>query len=163
MYRQTSNISCTFVGNTLADHSNAVGVFHRRCSQYIFILDLTHGFNTLGKANCKTRRETSRLWNSVRLILDVSGYIKKHIRRRFTERFVGLIISSIPWKCVEFGALKEANLNLVRQLKIMTFLCVFKQHNTGSNRVNCEINVGNLTNQSLVKPPQDRRYTLPLA
>ena len=29
----------------------------RRCSNYIFILDLTPGFNGLGKNNCKTRRE----------------------------------------------------------------------------------------------------------
>ena len=27
----------------------------RRCSNYIFILDLTPGFNGLGKGNCKTR------------------------------------------------------------------------------------------------------------
>ena len=30
----------------------------RRCSNYIFILDLTPSFNELGKHNCKTRRET---------------------------------------------------------------------------------------------------------
>ena len=32
----------------------------RRCSIYIFILDLTPSFNGLGKDNCKTRRETLR-------------------------------------------------------------------------------------------------------
>ena len=30
----------------------------RRCSNYIFIFDLTPGFTGLGKENCKTRRET---------------------------------------------------------------------------------------------------------
>ena len=40
----------------------------RRCSNYIFILDLTHGFNRLGKDNCKTGRESLKFWNLVRLI-----------------------------------------------------------------------------------------------
>ena len=34
----------------------------RRCSNYIFILDLTPGFSGLGRDNCKTRRETFKLW-----------------------------------------------------------------------------------------------------
>ena len=33
-------------------------IAYRRCFNYIFILDLTPGFNGLGKENCKTRRET---------------------------------------------------------------------------------------------------------
>ena len=33
----------------------------RRCSNYIFILDLTPGFNMLHKGNCKTRLETFKL------------------------------------------------------------------------------------------------------
>ena len=33
----------------------------RRCLNYIFILDLIHGFNRLGKNNCKTGRETLKL------------------------------------------------------------------------------------------------------
>ena len=43
----------------------------RRCSNYIFILDLTHGFIGLSKDNCKTRRETFRFGDLVRLILDI--------------------------------------------------------------------------------------------
>ena len=43
----------------------------RRYSNFIFILDLTHGFNGLGKDNRKTRRETYKFGDSVRLILDV--------------------------------------------------------------------------------------------
>ena len=35
----------------------------RRCSNYIFIPDLTPGFNGLGKDNCKTRRGTFKYWS----------------------------------------------------------------------------------------------------
>ena len=34
---------------------------YRRCSNYIFILDLTPGSNGLGKDKCKTRRESFKL------------------------------------------------------------------------------------------------------
>ena len=46
----------------------------QRCSNYIFILNLTHGFNRLHKYNCKTRQETSKFWNVVYLILEVWWY-----------------------------------------------------------------------------------------
>ena len=49
-YLQTYNIS-RILGNKLVDHSDVVGV-------YIFILDLTHGLNGMGKSNCKTSRES---------------------------------------------------------------------------------------------------------
>ena len=55
IYRQTSNKSHTLVANKIVDHSDVVG---RCCSNYIFIHDLTPGFNELGKDNCKTRRKT---------------------------------------------------------------------------------------------------------
>ena len=42
-----------------------------RCSNYIFIIDLTPGFNGLGKDNWKTRREIFKLCDLVRLILDI--------------------------------------------------------------------------------------------
>ena len=44
--RKTSNISRTLVGNNIVDHSDVVGAAPtgRRCSNYIFILDLTSGF-----------------------------------------------------------------------------------------------------------------------
>ena len=35
----------------------------RRCSNYIFIIDLTLYFSGLGKDNCKTRRESFKFWN----------------------------------------------------------------------------------------------------
>ena len=43
----------------------------RRCSNYIFILNLTSGFNGLSKDNYKTRRETFKFWDLVRLILEI--------------------------------------------------------------------------------------------
>ena len=68
-HRKTSNISRTFVDNKIVDNSDVVA--YRRCSNYIFILDWTHGFNGLNKDNCKTRLETFEFWDSVRLILEV--------------------------------------------------------------------------------------------
>ena len=47
----------------------------RRCSNYIFILDLTPGFIGLGKDNCKTRTETFMFWDWVRLILENWRYV----------------------------------------------------------------------------------------
>ena len=64
-YRQASNISRTLVGNELVDHSGTC----RRCSNYIFILDFTTGFNGLGKGNCKTRRESFKFCDLVRPLL----------------------------------------------------------------------------------------------
>ena len=48
----------------------------RRCSNYIFIFDLTTGFSRLGKDKCKTRRETFNFWELVRLILEIWRYTK---------------------------------------------------------------------------------------
>ena len=42
----------------------------RRCYNHIFTLDLTPGFNGFGKDNCKTRRETFKFWDLMRLILE---------------------------------------------------------------------------------------------
>ena len=42
----------------------------RRCSNYIFILHLTLGFNILRKDDWKPRRETFKFWDLVHLILE---------------------------------------------------------------------------------------------
>ena len=47
----------------------------RRCSNYIFILNLTPGFNGLGKDNYKMRREAFKFWYLVRLILKTLRYV----------------------------------------------------------------------------------------
>ena len=50
----------------------------RRCSNYIFVLDLTHGFNILHNDNCRTGCETFKLWwDLVWLILEVWGQVSK--------------------------------------------------------------------------------------
>ena len=57
MYRKTSNISRTLVGNKIVDNSDVVAAspFGVAPKFYISILDLTPGFNGLSKDNCKTR------------------------------------------------------------------------------------------------------------
>ena len=47
----------------------------RRCSNYIFILNLTPGFNGLGKYNYKMRREAFKFWDCVQLILETVRYL----------------------------------------------------------------------------------------
>ena len=53
------------------EETEEVEVPYRRCSNYIFILDLTHGFIGLGKDNYKTRRETFKFGDLVRFILEI--------------------------------------------------------------------------------------------
>ena len=67
MYRQTSNISRTFVGNKLLITQMYLG----RCSNYISILDFTPGFNKSHKDNCKARRETFKSWDLMSLIWEI--------------------------------------------------------------------------------------------
>ena len=40
----------------------------RRCSNYIFILNLTPGFNGSGKENCKMRQETFKFTDLVHVL-----------------------------------------------------------------------------------------------
>ena len=47
----------------------------QRCSNYIFILHLTPGFNGLGKDNCKTRRDSFKFLDLVPLILEILRYV----------------------------------------------------------------------------------------
>ena len=72
-YRQTSNIRCSRVGNTIVYYSDVVGAAPSVLrSNNIFIFDLTLSFNGLGKDNCKTRRETfNKFWHLVGLILAI--------------------------------------------------------------------------------------------
>ena len=69
-YRQTSDISRTVVGNKIVDHSVEGG----RWSNWIFIPDLTPGFNGLGRDNCKMSRETFTFCDLVRLTLEIWQY-----------------------------------------------------------------------------------------
>ena len=49
--------------------------YKMRCSDYIFLLHLTLGFNILCKDNFKPRRETFKFCDMVRLILEISWYV----------------------------------------------------------------------------------------
>ena len=40
-------------------------------AEYIFIVDLTPGFNGLGKDNSKTRQEIFKFWDLIRFIIKV--------------------------------------------------------------------------------------------
>ena len=73
-FYQTSNVRDTSINNKLFDHSDVVGA-RRRGSNYICILDLTPGFNELGNHSRKTRQETFKRCDLVRLILEVWLYV----------------------------------------------------------------------------------------
>ena len=51
------------LGNKMVDHSDVV----RALPVSIFILDLTPGFNGIGKDKHKARQETFKFWNLVHL------------------------------------------------------------------------------------------------
>ena len=89
IYRQTSHTSGTLIGDKTVDHFWSIAC--RRCSSYIFILYVTHGFNGLGKDNWKTRRETFNFGNLVQLILKVwrHSFFKKgeHIQTALVSIF----------------------------------------------------------------------------
>ena len=75
-YCQTSNIRHTLVGNKIVDRWDVVGsTACRRCSNYIFILDLTPGFNIWHKDNCMARRQTFQFRDLVHFIKEVLRYI----------------------------------------------------------------------------------------
>ena len=63
----------------------------QQCPNYIFILDLTPGFNRLGKDNCKTRRETFKFWDLVHLIFEVSQYVLVDIYEPHNPEFLHLV------------------------------------------------------------------------
>ena len=75
IYRQTSNISRTQMGNNIVDSFRCSwSIACRRCSNYIFILDLKHGFSGFDEDNYKTMRETFKFRDLLRLILGVWHY-----------------------------------------------------------------------------------------
>ena len=85
-YHQVSNIRHTNISTC------------RRCSNYIFILHSTLGFNILRKDNCKPRRETFKFWNLVRLISEILRYNKSQDKLIFIQHQNCCIISG-DWFC----------------------------------------------------------------
>ena len=66
------DIKRSLAGNKLADHPDVVGAIAcRRCFNYIFILNLTPGFNGLGKDNFKMSQESFKFCFLVQLILEI--------------------------------------------------------------------------------------------
>ena len=85
----------------------------RRCSNYIFILNLTPGFNGLGKDTFKVRREAFKFWDLVRLILETLRYIHWKVAttdmwKRTNLKNPTMHLFHIPWyatlqqKCAHF-------------------------------------------------------------
>ena len=69
IYGQTYDISHTLEGNKTVDHWDAVGASPVGAAAAAFYI-LTPGFNGLGKDSCKTKRETYKFWDLVRLVSD---------------------------------------------------------------------------------------------
>ena len=72
-YRKISSIRHTHVGNKVVDHSDVAEALPVGAAPTTSSL-LTPGFNGLGKDNSKTRRETFKFWDLVRLILEIWRY-----------------------------------------------------------------------------------------
>ena len=77
-YHQISNIRHLRVQLNCWPLRCSWSIVCRRCSNYIFILDLTPGFNALGKDNCKTRQETFEFGDLVRLVIEIWRYPLVH-------------------------------------------------------------------------------------
>ena len=97
MYRQVSNISHTLAGNEIFYHSDVVGASPVDAAPTtFFILVLTPGFNRLGKDKCKTRRESFKFWDLVRLILETLRYMFNH--HNISYQWLGARLSYF-WCC----------------------------------------------------------------
>ena len=94
IYNQTSNISHTLVGNELRC-SWSIACW--RCSNYIFIRDLTHSFNGLGKDNCKTRWESFKFGDLGHLISEILRLIKLDDPVDWSTCIIKLRLSNPLW------------------------------------------------------------------
>ena len=71
MYRQTSNISRTLLGNKIVYHSDVVGASPVGAAPTTSSLSTYLASTDWTKDNYKRRRETFKFYDLVRLILDV--------------------------------------------------------------------------------------------
>ena len=78
----------------------------RRCSNYIFILELTPGFRGLGKYNFKTKQETNKFCDLVQLILQVWRHID-------SSRLLNAIYLSIWLQRIRQRQLQDETKNLL--------------------------------------------------
>ena len=68
----------------------------RRCSNFIFILDLTSGFRGSGKDRHKTGRESFKGWDLVRLILKTWRWIITKILSEMLRYYRAMLLSVMP-------------------------------------------------------------------
>ena len=88
-YRQVSNIRRTIIGNKICRSLRCSwSIACWRCSNHIFILDLTHGFIGLGKDKCKTRRGAFKFGDLAPLILEVLRYVEIMCKNAWCFGFV---------------------------------------------------------------------------
>ena len=75
-YRQNSNICPTLICNEFLDHPNVVGL--SALLQLHLHSRLNTGLQWIPQNNCKTRRETSKFWDFVPLILGIWRVSNEH-------------------------------------------------------------------------------------
>ena len=85
IYCQTSDKRHTLIGNKIVDQLECSwSIAYRRCSNYIFILDLTCGFNGLGKDNCKMRQKNIKFGvayiRGLMVVMWFSRFMERHDR-----------------------------------------------------------------------------------
>ena len=100
-YRQLSNIIRTLVGNTIVDHLDVVGASPVGAAPTASSFSTQH-LATIGsdKRNRKTKRGTFKVWDLVRLILEVWRYFAS---------------SSLPWVFNEISNGHTRGLHTVRK------------------------------------------------
>ena len=96
MYSQTSNISCTLVGNKIVDHSDVVGASPVGAAPTACSF-LTPGLDGLDKDNCKMRQETFKFWDLVPYTRDLMADVTP-VCKRWSYVCFALIPQSLYWK-----------------------------------------------------------------
>ena len=98
IYRQVSNIRRNFSRQLNCWSLRCSwSIACRRCSNYIFILNLTPGFNGLGKDNYKMRREAFKFWDLVRLKLETLRYIYQPPKVELQNTLGKLFMDELHW------------------------------------------------------------------
>ena len=97
----------------------------RRCSNYILILDLTHGFSRLGKYNCKTGWESLKFRNLVRLILETLRFMfvtnAVHSKEKGTQARVYTHSHSISYS---YTCIYKHTYRHIACIYLYTWLCI---------------------------------------
>ena len=105
----------------------------RHCSNYIFILDSTPGFNESGKDNFKTRWKTFMFWDSMRLILavwqyflsTVSVWIKTYVVDKYIYLSDRMLYLSGFWCWDIISDLLKCHITILLHVERMHQVCVY--------------------------------------